>query len=134
MKESHCDLLPLMCIRTLRKNSVDPIQIQQQPLTPGDILFPPDKPPPMVTGPSPPSHESSVLGMKCDDTAFIGSFSRRASIADFPPLELPLGDSDNYLCPPSLDTTMEKLEGVFMYVNCYPLVASSLINSLTLSW
>ncbi|MCJ1348819.1 hypothetical protein MMC31_007052 [Peltigera leucophlebia] len=101
---------------TLRKNSIDPIQTQQ-PLTPGDILFPPDKQPPLVTSSSPPVHEPSVLGKKCDDTAVPGSFSRRAPMVDFLPLELPLGDSDDYLCPPALESTMDKLDGVFISHN-----------------
>lgn len=133
MKESHCGLLLLTCIRTLRKNSSDQIQIQQQPLTPGDILFTPEKQPPIVASFSPPVREPSILAKKCDDAAVPGSFSRRASMADFLPLELPLCDSDDYLCPPASDTTMDKLVGVFMYVKCCPLLASSLINLLTLS-
>lgn len=134
VKEFYCGLLPLMCIRTLRKNSFDPIKIPQEPLTPGDILFPSDKQPSKVTGSSPPVHEPSVLVKKYDDAAVPVSFSRRASVADFLPLELPLGDSNDYLCPPASDTTMDKLNGIFMYVNCRPLVASCLINSLILSW
>lgn len=124
MKESHCGLFMLTCIRALRKNSSDLIQIQQLPLTPGDILFTPEKPPPIVTGYSPPVREPSILGRKCDDIAVPGSFSRRTSMADFLPLELQLGDSDEYLCPPASDTTMDKLVGVFMYVMCCPLLAS----------
>lgn len=131
MKESHCGLLLLTCIRTLRKNSSDPIQTKQQPLTPGDILFTPEKQPSILAGFSPPAHETPILGRKCDDAAVPGSFSRRASMADFLPLELPLGDSDDYLCPPASDTTMDKLVGVFMYVKC-SLLASSVINFLTL--
>lgn len=129
MKDFHFVLPPLMCIRTLR-NSIDTMKV---PLKPGDILFPPDKQPHIVTGSSPPVRQPSVLGRKCDDTAVQDSSSRCVSMADFLPLELPLGDSDDYLCPPASDTTMDKLDGVFMYVNCCPLVASCLINSLTLS-
>lgn len=132
MKESHCCLLLLTYIRTLRKNSGDPIQMTQLPLTPGDILFKPEKQPQLVTGCSLPAREASIIGLKFDDTAVPSSFSRRASIADFLPLELPLGDSDDYLCPPTPSTTMDKLVGVFMYVKCCPLLAPSLINFLTL--
>lgn len=124
MKESHCGLFLLTCSRALRKNSSDLIQIQQLPLTPGDILFTPEKSPPIVTGLSPPVREPSILGRKCDDIAVPGSTSRRTSMADFLPLELPLGDSDDYLCPPASDTTMDKLDGVFMYVKCCPLLVS----------
>lgn len=130
MKESNFVLPLLMCIRTLRK-SIDPIKV---PLTPGDILFPLDKQPQIVAASSPPVHQPSVLGRKCDDTAVQGSSSRRVSMADFLPFELPLGDSNDPLCPPASDTTMDKLDGVFMYVKCCPLVASCLMNSLTLSW
>lgn len=122
MKESHCGLLLLTYIRTLRKNSSAPIAVKQQPLTPGDILFKPEKQPPIVTGFSPPARENSI------DAAVPGS----ASMADFLPLELPLGDSDDNLCPPPSYNTMDKLVGVFMYVKCCPLLAPSLINLLTL--
>lgn len=132
IKESHCGLLPLTDIRNLRKNSGDPIQMKQLPLTPCDILFKPDKQPPLVTGVSSPTREASIMRWKCDDTAVLSSFSRRASMADFLPLELLLGDSDDYLCPPAPYTTMDKLVGVFMYVKCCPLLAPSLINLLTL--
>lgn len=132
MKESHCGLLLLTYIRTLRKNSSDPIPIKQQPLTPGDILFKPEKQPPIVTGFSPRAREQSSIGWKCDDAPVPGSFSRHASTADFLPLELPLGDSDDYLCPPASYTPMDKLVGVFMYVKYCPLLAPSLINFLTL--
>lgn len=132
MKESHCGLLPLTNIRTLRKNSGDPVQMKQLPLTPCDILFKPEKKPPLVTGVSSPAREASIIGRKCDDTAVPSSFSRRASMADVLPLELPLGDSDDYLCPPAPYTTMDKLVGVFMYVKCCPLLAPSLTNLLTL--
>lgn len=132
MKESHCGLLLLTYIRTLRKNSGDSIQMKQLPLTPGDILFKPEKQPPLVTECSPPAREASIIGLKCDDTVVPSSFSRRASMADFLPLELPLGDSDDYLCPPTPYTTMDKLVGVFMYVKCCPLLAPGLINFLTL--
>lgn len=134
MKESHCGLLLLTCIRTLRKNSSDPIQSQKKPLTPGEILFTPEKQPSIATGFSPLAREPSILDRKCDDAAVPGSFSRRASMADFLPLELPLGDSDDYLCPPDSGTTMDKLVGVFMYVKFCPLLDSSLIDFLTLSW
>lgn len=129
MKESHCVLL-LTYIRTLRKNSSDPIPIKQQPLTPGDILFKPEKQPPIVTGFSPRAREQSIIGWKCDDAAVPGSFSRHASTADFLPLELPLGDSDDYLCPPASYTPMDKLVGVFMYVKYCPKL-DQLFNS---SW
>lgn len=132
MKESHGCLLLLTCIRTLRKNSSGSIQTKQQPLTPGDILFTPEKQPSILAGSSPLAYETPVLGRKCDDAAVPGSFSRRASMADFLPSELPLDDSDDYLCPPASDTTMDKLVGVFMYVKC-SLFASSVINFLTLS-
>lgn len=114
MEDFHFFVMPpLMCIRTLR-NPIGPTKL---PLTPGDILFPADKKPQIVTDSSPPARPPSVLGRKCYDTAVQDSSSRRGSMADFLPLELPLGDSDDYLCPPASDTTMDKLDGVFMYVN-----------------